>query len=188
MNTPLKLFLLWAGCFFMACCSISRSRYTSGRHRQSEIKQRSEARITDFRAMSVEQFDSLSLAQVHQAWQELEAVAIVPVGRFSYHRDSGFSGEAEKVVIYNRRKVVYDALQNQHHSHTRQEKHNLRDSTHTREARQYEARAVQRTGAPGWRWWLIGIAFVALVFLARVIRKRFRWRKLLGFLFPDKPG
>ncbi|WP_148044240.1 hypothetical protein, partial [Sinomicrobium pectinilyticum] len=158
MNTPLKLFLLWAGCCFLACCSISRSRYTSGRHRQSETKQRSEARILDFRAMSVEQLDSLSLVQVHQALQELEAVAIHPVGRFSYHRDSGFSGEAEKVVIYNRRKVAYDALQNKHHSHTLQEKHNLRDSSDTREVQQHEVKTVARTGTRGVSRWLIAIA------------------------------
>ncbi|MGS2741711.1 hypothetical protein [Sinomicrobium sp. M5D2P17] len=181
MSTPLKLFILGAGCCFVICCSTRR-------HRQSEIKQRSEARITNFRAMSVEQFDSLSVAQVHQTWQELEAVAIMPVGRFSYHRDSGFSGEAEKVVIYGRRNVAYDALQNQRHSHTRQEKRKLRDSTHIREAQRYEAKAVQRTGATSWRWWWIAIAVMVLIVLARVIRKYFRWRKLLGFLFPDKPG
>ncbi|MGS2764572.1 hypothetical protein [Sinomicrobium sp. M5D2P9] len=181
MNTPLKLFLLWAGCCFVICCSTRC-------HRQSEIKQRSEARITDFRAMSVEHLDSLSVVQVRQAWQELEAVAIHPVGRFSYHRDSGFSGEAEKVVIYNRHNVVYDALQNQRHSHTRQEKHQQRDSSHTREVQQHEVKTVARTITTGWRWWLIAIAVLVFVVLARVIRKRFRWRKLLGFLFPDKPG
>ncbi|MGS2762956.1 hypothetical protein [Sinomicrobium sp. M5D2P9] len=167
MDTLQKLFILWAGCCVVACSSTRH-------HRQSEIKQRSEARITDFRAMSVEQFDSLSVVQVHQAWQELEAVAIVPVGRFSYHRDSGFSGEAEKVVIYGQHNVVYDALQNEHRSHTLQEKHNLRDSTHTREAQRYEARAVQRTGATSRRWWWIAIAVLAFIVLARVIRKRFR--------------
>ncbi|WP_268225546.1 hypothetical protein [Sinomicrobium oceani] len=45
----------------------------------------------------------------------------------------GFRQRYRKVVIYNRRKMAYDALQNEHHSHTRQEKHNLRDSSDTRE-------------------------------------------------------
>ncbi|MGS2740251.1 hypothetical protein [Sinomicrobium sp. M5D2P17] len=39
-----------------------------------------------------------------------------------------------------------------HHRHTLQEKYNLGDSSHTREARQCEARAVQRTGATSPRW------------------------------------
>ncbi|MGS2762494.1 hypothetical protein [Sinomicrobium sp. M5D2P9] len=118
----------------------------------------------------------------------LEAVAIVPVGRFSYHRDSGFSGEAEKVVIYNRRKVAYDALQNQHHSHTRQEKRKLHDSSDTREVQQHEVKTVERTGIRGASRWLIAIAVLVFIVLGRVIRKHFRWRKLLGFLFPGKPG
>ncbi|MGS2737891.1 hypothetical protein [Sinomicrobium sp. M5D2P17] len=91
-------------------------------------------------------------------------------------------------LILDQLQNIYDALQNQHHSHTLQEKHNLRDSTHTREARQYEARAVQRTGATSPRWWLIAIAVLVFIVLARVIRKHFRWRKLLRLLFPGKPG
>ena len=181
MDTLQKLFILWACCCVVACSSTRH-------HRQSEIKQRSEARILDFRAMSVEQFDSLSLVQVHRALQELEVVAIAPVGRFNYHRDSGFSGEAEKVVIYGKRKVAYDALQNELHSHTLQEKHQQRDSTHSREAEQYEARAVQRTGATSPRWWWIAIAVLAFLVLARVLRKRSRLWKLLSFLYPRKPG
>ncbi|WP_148044207.1 hypothetical protein [Sinomicrobium pectinilyticum] len=84
--------------------------------------------------------------------------------------------------------MAYDALQNEHHSHTLQEKYSLRDSTHTREARQYEARAVQRTGATSPRRWLIAIGVLVFIFLTLVIRKHFRWRKLPGFLFPRKPG
>ncbi|RNL68234.1 hypothetical protein ED312_23300, partial [Sinomicrobium pectinilyticum] len=151
MDTLQKLFILWAGCCVVACSSTRR-------HRQSEIKQRSEARITDFRAMSVEQFDSLSVVQVHRALQEQEAVVINPVGRFNYYRDSGFSGEAEKVVIYGKRNTVYDALQNEHHSHTREEKRNLRDSSDTREVQQYEVKTVARTGTRGVSRWLIAIA------------------------------
>ena len=181
MDTLPKLYILWVGCCVVACSSIRH-------HRQSEIKQRSEARITDFRALSVEQFDSVSVVQVQQAWQELEAVAIHPVGRFSYHRDSGFSGQAEKVVIYNRRKMAYDALQNEHHSHTRQEKHNLRDSSDTREMQQHEVKTVARTGTRRVsRWWIATAALVFIV-LVRVTRKYFGWRKLLGFLFPGRPG
>lgn len=180
MGTLLKLFVLWAGCCMMACCSIQR-------HRQSEVKQRREVRVLDFHAMSVEQLDSLSVAQVHRAYQQLEAVAIAPVGRFSYHPGSGFSGQAEKVVIYSRRDVVYDSLRSEHHKHTLQEGRQLRDSTHTAEAQRYEAKTVARTGPPNWYWWLIAIAVITLMILARVLRKRFRLWKLLRFLFPDKP-
>ncbi|WP_072315767.1 hypothetical protein [Sinomicrobium oceani] len=186
MDTLPKLCILWAGCCVVACSSTSR--YLSGHHRQSEIQQHSEARITDFRAMSVEQLDSLSLVQVHQAWQELEAVAIHPVGRFSYHRDSGFSGQAEKVVIYNRRKVAYDALQNEHHSHTLQERHQQRDSTHTRETVQYRTKTTARTGTSGSGRWLIFIAVIVLIILARVLGKRFSLGKLLRVLFGNRSG
>ncbi|UGU17931.1 hypothetical protein LS482_08625 [Sinomicrobium kalidii] len=184
MDTLPKLFILWAGCCMMAC---STSRYLSGRHRQSEMKERREARILGFRAMSVEQLDSLSVVRVHEAGQQLEAVAIEPVGRFSYHPGSGFSGEAEKVVIYGKRHTVLDALQKEHHNHTLREKRSLNDSSHTAEAQRYEAKDVERTGATGWCWWLIAMAVIVLVILALVLRKHFRWWNLSGFLFPKKP-
>ncbi|MCX2680633.1 hypothetical protein OOZ15_11830 [Galbibacter sp. EGI 63066] len=180
MGTPLKLLILWAGCCLLSCCNTQR-------HRQSQVKQRREVRILDFRAMSVEQLDSLSVVRVHRAGQQLEVVAITPVGRFSYHPGSGFSGEAEKVVVYGRRNTVYHALQKEHHNHILQEKRRLRDSSHTAEAQRYEAKAVERTGTPGRGWWLIVIAVIVLMILVRVIRKRSRLWKLLGMLFPGKP-
>ncbi|MBC9795141.1 hypothetical protein [Sinomicrobium weinanense] len=179
MGTLLKFFVLWVGCCFMAC--------STQRHRQSEVNQRREERILDFRAMSVEQLDSLSVAQVHQVYQQQDAVAIVPVGRFSYHPGSGFSGEAEKVVIFGKRNTIYDSLQNKHHRYTLRERQKLRDSSHTRESQRYRTKTVEHTGTPGWRWWLIVIAVIALMILARVLRKRPRLWKLLGFLFSDKP-
>ncbi|RNL82492.1 hypothetical protein ED312_17045 [Sinomicrobium pectinilyticum] len=84
--------------------------------------------------------------------------------------------------------MAYDALQNEHHSHTREEKHNLRDSSDTREVQQQEVKTVAPTGTRGASRWLIAIAVIVLVILTRVIRKHFRWRKLLGLLFPGKPG
>ncbi|UGU18113.1 hypothetical protein LS482_09560 [Sinomicrobium kalidii] len=186
MDSALKLLLLWAGCCMMAC--------STHRHRQSEMKERREARVLGFRAMSVEQLDSLSVLQVHEVGQQLEAVAIKPVGRFSYHPGSGFSGAAEKVVIYGKRHTVLDALQKEHHNHTRQERRQLQDSTHTAEAQRYEAKAVERTGTPvpinigiGRCWWLIILVVIVLAILARVFRKHFRLWKLLRFLFPKKP-
>ncbi len=138
--------------------------------------------------MSVEQFDSLSMARVHRADQQLEAVAITPVGPFSYHRDSGFRGEAEKVVIYGKRNAVYDVLQKQHHRHTRLDQQSLRDSTHTRETVQYRTKTTARTGTSGPGRWLIFIAVIVLIILARVLGKRLPLRKLFRVLFGDRSG
>ncbi|MGS2765124.1 hypothetical protein [Sinomicrobium sp. M5D2P9] len=79
------------------------------------------------------------------------------------------------MVICNRRKVAYDALQNQHYSHTRQEKRKLRDSSYIREVQQHEAKGVERTGTRGASRWLIAIAIMVFIVPSRVLRKHFRF-------------
>ncbi|MBC9797848.1 hypothetical protein [Sinomicrobium weinanense] len=94
------LSILWAALFLLVPIIIGVGGCSASKERHTESRKTSSTRAALSRRDSLLRRDTLVEWYGKQLRSGHELLSIAPVGDFTYHPDSGFSGQASKLVVY----------------------------------------------------------------------------------------
>ena len=151
-------YILWAGLLVQAC-SVSRQQQNTMTHSAHTDAVQTYVHRTD-------QLDTIDQSRILQFRRQRDIVAFTPIGTFSYHPDSGFRGQASRVIVSRSHTEALDSSLNSRNS-VATKYTSLRSETNSQEISEVTGQLnMERVPfAPKWLWLTVGIATVAFLFL-----------------------
>ncbi|WP_257667193.1 hypothetical protein [Parapedobacter tibetensis] len=154
--------ILWTG-LLMQACSIKRQQHIEGSRTLSAVQ------ATGLHS-SMNRYDSLFEVAGSLSHLKRELLAIAPIGTFTYHPDSGFSGRASHILVYHEQSDQADSLlraQGQALQQRMQETTSGRLNTHSAYT---DDRRADVSSMKSWWWFAAGLLILAA--LVRIVRGR----------------
>ncbi|WP_257669093.1 hypothetical protein [Parapedobacter tibetensis] len=150
------IWIVWTGLLVQAC-SISRQRH-------SQSSRTASAQKTFVHHEWRNRQDTLTEIFAGQLEVGHQVLAITPIGAFTYHPDSGFSGNASEIFVYRKQTKRTDTLRRSQGSETTQVSAGEAAIHHEKTAHVSESRDARHAFRVPWWLAIGGVILIALLF------------------------